>query len=282
MGYNRNIKEGTKRMLYMKSGNLCTWCKQRLVYSNSSNLSEICHIEAVNEDGARYNPNLTNEYVNSYENLILLCANCHTLADNKYNENACSVEMLKSMKCAHEQWVEESLMNKPVVEPPIKWDSYDLRWVCDLYEKYYSKKIDNEYVLKTFNAMYLFNIATRSILYAIVYTCSENRSEQIDVQRVHQMSGLDLYNFAEVLQFLEEQKFIKEEKYVNEDDGYEDENGDFHLVKRNYLFKTVNGTWYLKKKSRLLLLIVSYLRDYNRFYNFIVNRQMHLLFDNEQ
>ena len=85
MGYNRNIKEGTKRMLYMKSGNLCTWCKQRLVYSNSSNLSEICHIEAVNEDGARYNPNLTNEYVNSYENLILLCANCHTLADNKYN-----------------------------------------------------------------------------------------------------------------------------------------------------------------------------------------------------
>lgn len=107
MGYNRNIKEGTKRMLYMKSGNLCTWCKQRLVYSNSSNLSEICHIEAVNEDGARYNPNLTNEYVNSYENLILLCANCHTLADNKYNENACSVEMLKSMKCAHEQWVEE-------------------------------------------------------------------------------------------------------------------------------------------------------------------------------
>ena len=150
------------------------------------------------------------------------------------------------------------------------------------YEKYYSKKIDNEYVLKTFNAMYLFNIATRSILYAIVYTCSENRSEQIDVQRVHQMSGLDLYNFAGVLQFLEEQKFIKEEKYVNEDDGYEDENGDFHLVKRNYLFKTVNGTWYLKKKSRLLLLIVSYLRDYNRFYNFIVNRQMHLLFDNEQ
>ena len=55
MGYNRNIKEGTKRMLYMKSGNLCTWCKQRLVYSNSSNLSEICHIEAVNEDGARCN-----------------------------------------------------------------------------------------------------------------------------------------------------------------------------------------------------------------------------------
>ena len=41
MGYNRKIKDGTKRMLYIKSGNLCAWCKQTLVYSNSSNLSEI-------------------------------------------------------------------------------------------------------------------------------------------------------------------------------------------------------------------------------------------------
>lgn len=282
MGYNRKIKDGTKRMLYIKSGNLCAWCKQTLVYSNSSNLSEICHIEAVNEDGARYNPNLTYEYVNSYENLILLCANCHTFADNKLNENVCSVEMLKRMKCAHEQWVEESLMNKPVVEPPIKWDNYDVSWVCGLYAKYYEKKLDNEYIVKTFNAMYLFNIATRSILYAIVYVCSENREERIDIQRVQQMSGLDVYSFAGILQFLEEQKFIKEEIYVKEDDGYEDENGDFHFVKRDYLFKTVYGTWYIKKKLRILLLIALHFNDYNRFYNFIVNRQIQLLFDNEQ
>lgn len=108
-------------------------------HSSTIKGSEICHIEAVNEDGARYNPNLTDEYVNSYENLILLCANCHTFADNKLNENVCSVEMLKRMKCAHEQWVEESLMNKPVVEPPIKWDNYDVSWVCGLYAKYYEK-----------------------------------------------------------------------------------------------------------------------------------------------
>ena len=44
MGYNRKIKDGTKRMLYIKSGNLCAWCKQTLVYSNSSNLSEIVKI----------------------------------------------------------------------------------------------------------------------------------------------------------------------------------------------------------------------------------------------
>lgn len=71
------------------------------------------------------------------------------------------------------------------------------------------KKIDNEYIVKTFNAMYLFNIATRSILYAIVYVCSENREERIDIQRVQQMSGLDVYSFAEILQFLEEQNLLK-------------------------------------------------------------------------
>ena len=96
------------------------------------------------------------------------------------------------------------------------------------------------------------------------------------------MSGLDVYSFAGILQFLEEQKFIKEEIYVKEDDGYEDENGDFHFVKRNYLFKTVYGTWYIKKKLRILLLIALHFNDYNRFYNFIVNRQIQLLFDNGQ
>lgn len=73
-----------------------------------------------------------------------------------------------------------------------------------------------------------------------------------------------------------------QEIYVKEDDGYEDENGDFHFVKRDYLFKTVYGTWYIKKKLRILLLIALHFNDYNRFYNFIVNRQIQLLFYNEQ
>ena len=69
-------------------------CNATLILDNSSNASEICHIEAVNEDGARYNPNLTDEYVNSYENLILLCPRCHTIVDDKQNIQIYSVEFL--------------------------------------------------------------------------------------------------------------------------------------------------------------------------------------------
>ena len=73
MSYTRKISETRKKLLYANSGNSCAMCNATLILDNSSNASEICHIEAVNEDGARYNPNLTDEYVNSYENLILLC-----------------------------------------------------------------------------------------------------------------------------------------------------------------------------------------------------------------
>ena len=79
MGYRRNIKESTRRMLYARSGNMCAMygCNNVLINENTSNISEICHIEAVNDDGVRYNDNLTDEEVNSYDNLVLLCPRCH-------------------------------------------------------------------------------------------------------------------------------------------------------------------------------------------------------------
>ena len=68
MGYRRNIKESTRRMLYARSGNMCAMygCNNVLINENTSNISEICHIEAVNDDGVRYNDNLTDEEVKCY------------------------------------------------------------------------------------------------------------------------------------------------------------------------------------------------------------------------
>ena len=65
MGYRRNIKESTRRMLYARSGNMCAMygCNNVLINENTSNISEICHIEAVNDDGVRYNDNLTDEVI---------------------------------------------------------------------------------------------------------------------------------------------------------------------------------------------------------------------------
>ena len=78
-------------------------------------LADICHIEALNPEGPRYNnaPEITDEQRNSEPNLILLCKNHHYTIDRK-NENGApyySTEQLKAMKRAHEELV-ESARNK--------------------------------------------------------------------------------------------------------------------------------------------------------------------------
>lgn len=89
-------------------------CTNALVHANTANISEICHIEAVNESGARYNENLSDEYVNSDENLLLLCPTCYDIIDNKLNESFYIVDFIKRMKQVHEQQVQEALMNNVI------------------------------------------------------------------------------------------------------------------------------------------------------------------------
>jgi len=59
----------------------------------------MCHIEAANVDGERFNPNQTNEQRRTFENLILLCGTHHTIT----NDIAIyTVAKMKEMKSSHE------------------------------------------------------------------------------------------------------------------------------------------------------------------------------------
>lgn len=105
---NRNIKSTVIKNLYANSGNCCAFpnCHSILVDRNV-NIGEICHIEGLNPDSARYNPHLTDEESNSIENLILLCSNHHSLIDR--DEDVYTVECLKDMKATHEAYVREQM-----------------------------------------------------------------------------------------------------------------------------------------------------------------------------
>jgi hypothetical protein len=98
VSYKRAVNNRDKEKLYAKSGNMCALCRKQLFSENGTKLGEICHIEAVGEDGLRYNPKLTEEYINSYDNLILLCPTCHTLIDSKVNEATYTVATLQNIK----------------------------------------------------------------------------------------------------------------------------------------------------------------------------------------
>lgn len=98
----RNITEKTIKRLYALSGNQCAFpsCNVNLLSSESDiNFSNICHIEAAEPGGQRYNSKSNDNYRRSYKNLILLCANHHLETNDvaKFTE-----VVLQEMKKNHE------------------------------------------------------------------------------------------------------------------------------------------------------------------------------------
>lgn len=76
----RDITGKTIKRLYALSGNQCAFpnCNISLLSSGSEiNFSNICHIEAAEPGGQRYNSTSNDNERRSYENLMLLCANHH-------------------------------------------------------------------------------------------------------------------------------------------------------------------------------------------------------------
>ncbi|MCC6607706.1 MAG: hypothetical protein IT327_31150 [Anaerolineae bacterium] len=94
----------TIKKLFAYSGNQCAApdCSNLLIEDNVV-LGEICHIEAAEENGPRYNNDSNDEYRRSYENLILLCEKCHKKVDAKENAYQYPVQVLKVWKEQHHE-----------------------------------------------------------------------------------------------------------------------------------------------------------------------------------
>ncbi len=110
MAKSRQIKPATRQRLYALSGNQCAFPECTQCFFNigdETNLSNICHIEAAESGGQRYNANSDDEYRRSFENLILLCPNHHKITDDT---SVYTVEVLKKMKRDHERKVRERSM----------------------------------------------------------------------------------------------------------------------------------------------------------------------------
>ncbi len=101
----RQIKSTTRRRLDTLSGNQCAApdCGHPLIAGDGESIiSKICHIEAANENGPRFNPEMDDDERRQFDNLILLCDECHTIIDNKENAGEYTVSQLKQWKKNHE------------------------------------------------------------------------------------------------------------------------------------------------------------------------------------
>jgi len=114
----------TKLLLAYRSGDICALpgCGRRLTPDSEScgpiNVGEAAHI-AGEHDGkdkskksARYDPNMTRQERNHYNNLIYLCSTCHTTIDAiPQGENDYPVERLHVIKVEHEVKVRQAMLD---------------------------------------------------------------------------------------------------------------------------------------------------------------------------
>lgn len=143
-----SITHKTRKVLWGRSGNLCAFCKTRLVVDASDVNSESvvgdeCHIISGATNGPRHNPSISSKLIDHIDNLLLLCRVHHKLVDDQ--PDTFTVEALCQLKANHEKWVTEKLEQSNQPEP--------IRIVRN------STKIP-EYLMRITSAKTLLNIAT--------------------------------------------------------------------------------------------------------------------------
>ena len=110
----RNYLKKTLKILFALSGNQCAHpgCTNALIEpgteeSDAIVIAHICHIYAVSEDGPRGKAGLTNQELNSHENLILLCRHHHAIVDGQHETYP--ADMLMKWKQMHESKIKERI-----------------------------------------------------------------------------------------------------------------------------------------------------------------------------
>lgn len=108
---NKSIK-----LLWSNSAGICSFrgCSEKLSVEDAAGvapytLGEMAHIKGRKAGSNRYDQSQTDVERDSYENLILLCPNHHTLIDKPENELEYTVDLLREMKSEHEKYISNRL-----------------------------------------------------------------------------------------------------------------------------------------------------------------------------
>ncbi|MGO9584678.1 MAG: SAVED domain-containing protein [Limisphaerales bacterium] len=110
----RRYSERTLKILWGRAAGKCAVpeCRIDLVVDATDHdpivvIGDIAHIEASSDKGPRANRKLSAKERDSYDNLILLCKNCHFRFDAQKKNN--TVLTIKQLRAEHEAWVRVSL-----------------------------------------------------------------------------------------------------------------------------------------------------------------------------
>jgi len=179
----RQYKPSTIRRLDTLSGNQCAApdCTKSLIARDLKTIvSKICHIEAASDNWPRFNPDMTDDERRHFDNLILLCDECHSIIDNKENENKYPVALLKEWKQNHER----KQLNRLNSNPSLLKLAINAIAGAELDGDYYK----NEATLKPFNIKDKINHnaikRNKSLIeeYKIFYTKINSLYNELEIQ----------------------------------------------------------------------------------------------------
>lgn len=112
----RHIGEKVRQQLFAESGGFCQFdgCDLSLIEHHVTrrrgNFADAAHIVAFSDDGARGDPESDPDYINSVDNLMLLCKVCHKLIDD--SAAAYPRRTLESMKQARIDLVRTAIKSR--------------------------------------------------------------------------------------------------------------------------------------------------------------------------
>lgn len=108
----RHTKEPVKLMLWGRAAGRCEFagCNTPLWKSSVTqeivNIAQKAHIWAFSGDGPRGNKGIPNKNLNDFDNLLLVCHECHRKIDKEKDGGKYTVALLKAMKADHERRIE--------------------------------------------------------------------------------------------------------------------------------------------------------------------------------
>lgn len=91
----------TVRELYLKSGNQCAFpgCPELIINSEGEYIGQLCHIEAADTNGERFNKDMSNEDRRVFSNLMLMCYKHHVKTNDVKSH---PTPVMQQMKADHE------------------------------------------------------------------------------------------------------------------------------------------------------------------------------------
>lgn len=199
--------EKTLRRLYFASGNRCAFskCDRMIIDTDGDFIAQVCHIEAANPGGERFNHNMTNEERRSYENLIILCHEHHIKTDNV---NEYTVEKLRGMKRIHESKYKDivfkmgestvkDITKKQKIKYPNSMDSINIamKWRHSSSELKWTLELTG-IVLKRLEKL---TINHRSVFYAMLERSEGSIILLDEIQSSFNLSDVEMRGYLDIL-----------------------------------------------------------------------------------